>query len=128
MIFQYTWQKVLAGQKTQTRRLARDSDRLWTVQIDDGLSEKVLKRGNRTKWRTGRSYAVQPARGKKSVARIRLLDIRYQHLGYVSEEDARAEGFANLTEFSQAWTTIHGHFEPQQAVWVLEFRLWAERK
>jgi uncharacterized protein YhfF len=126
MIFQYTWQKVLAGRKTQTRRLAGDSDRLWTVDIDAGLSEKALKRGNRTKWQTGRSYSVQPGRGQKAIGRIRLLDIRYQHLGNVTEEEARAEGYANLEGFVQAWTEIHGHYDPERAVWALEFRLLGE--
>lgn len=42
MIFQHTWQKVLSGQKTQTRRLAGDSDRLWTVEQEDKQPEKVL--------------------------------------------------------------------------------------
>jgi len=99
MIFQYTWQKVLSGQKTQTRRLARENDSLWTVELEDKAQEKVLLRGDRRKWRTGRTYAVQPGRGRPAVGRIRLLDIRYQHLGFISEAEARAEGFANLEEF-----------------------------
>ena len=125
MIFQHTWQQVLSGQKTQTRRLARDNDRLWTVEVEDREPEKVLWRGTRVKWRTGRSYAVQPGRGKRAMARIRLLDIRYQLLGHVTEVEARAEGFSCLDEFERTWTTIHGRFNTEQPVWALEFRLLA---
>jgi hypothetical protein len=123
MIFQHTWQKVLSGQKTQTRRLARDTDRLWTVEVEDRQPEKVLWRGDRAKWRTGRDYAVQPGRGKKAIGRIRLLDIRYQHLGHVKEVEARAEGYGSLNEFEEAWTRIHGYYDAEQPVWALEFRL-----
>lgn len=123
MIFQYTWQKVLSGQKSQTRRLAGENDKLWTVEREDKVQEKVLLRGDRHKWRTGRTYAVQPGRNQPAVARIRLLDIRYQLLGHVSEAEARAEGYASLEEFREAWGHIHGDYEPEQPVWVLEFRL-----
>ncbi len=127
MIFRHTWIKILSGQKTQTRRLVRDSDRLWSVEHEGRELEKVLWRGERVKWRTGRSYAVQPDRGKKAVARIRLLDIRYQFLAHVSEEEAQAEGFSSLAEFIEIWVKIHGHYDAEQPVWVLEFRLIPER-
>jgi len=126
MIFQHTWQQVLSGHKTQTRRPAGDTDRLWTVEVEDRQPEKVLWRGDRTKWRTGRTYAVQPGRGKKAIVRIRLLDIRYQLLGHVAEEEARAEGFVNLDEFERTWTKIHGHYDAERPVWALEFRLIEE--
>ena len=127
MIFQHTWQKVLSGQKTQTRRLARDTDKLWTLQIDDRDIEKVLWRGDRPKWRTGRSYAVQPGRGQKAIARIILLDIRYELVGHISEEEARAEGFSGLEEFLEVWQKIHKVYDLEQPVWVLEFRLKEKR-
>lgn len=129
MIFQHSWQKILSGQKTQTRRLAKDSDRLWAVEVEDKESkirpppQKVLWRGSRARWRTGRTYAVQPGRNEQGIARIRLLDIRYQLLGHTSEAEARAEGFSGLEEFQETWYRIHGHYNPEQPVWVLEFRL-----
>lgn len=128
MIFQHTWARVLAGQKTQTRRLVQDADRLWTIEHEGRAPEKVLWRGDKVKWRTGRNYAVQPGRNQKAVARIRLLDIRYQFLGHISEAEARAEGFAGLTEFIGTWKMIHGQFDREQPVWVLEFRLAPGRR
>ena len=123
MIFQYTWQKVLAGAKTQTRRPAKSSEELWTAEYHGRMPEKVLRQGKRAKWRTGQRYAVQPGRGQKGLGWIELLDIRYQHLGNVSEEEAEAEGFSGLAEFIQVWKRIHGRFDPEQPVWTLEFRL-----
>jgi hypothetical protein len=52
MIFQYTLDQVLDGRKTQTRRL--------------------VTAGRPSRWRVGRTYAVQPGRTKKAVARIEV--------------------------------------------------------
>ena len=123
MIFQHTWQQVRSGQKTQTRRLAKETDKLWTMEPEGKAPEKVLLRGGRHRWRTGRTYAVQPGRNQKAIARIRLLDIRYELLGHISETEAQAEGYASLEAFELAWAKIHGRYDPEQPVWVLEFRL-----
>ena len=103
--------------------MAKSSEELWTTDFHGRMPEKVVRQGNKVKWRTGGRYAVQPGRNQKGVGRIELLDIRYQHLGNVTEEEARAEGFSGLAEFSQAWIEIHGRFDSEQPVWVLEFRL-----
>ena len=123
MTFQHSWQKVVSGQKTQTRRLAQDEDKLWNVHLDERDMEEVLWRGDRPKWRTDRSYAVQPGRGKKAIARIILLDIRNGHLGYISGEEARAEGFSSLEEFIAGWKKIDKVYDPEQPAWILEFRV-----
>jgi len=90
MIFQHTWQQVLDGSKTQTRRLVKRHE----IMDDDG---NVCITGNTTdlpriKWQVGRTYAVQPGRGKKAVARYKLLDIRCERLQDITPEDAIAEG------------------------------------
>lgn len=109
MIFQHTWQQVLNGTKTQSRRIVNDSH------VDD--NELIMdahkcynaprlspnkgiqmiftgaERGTlRRKWQVGNTYAVQPGRGKKQVGRIRLLTIRQERLQDISEADAIAEG------------------------------------
>ena len=78
MIFQHTYQLILEGRKTQTRRIAT---------------------GDPPRWAIARTYAVQPGRGKKSVARIRVVEISKERLGDISEADVRAEGFRNKAEF-----------------------------
>lgn len=99
MIFQHTYERVLSGEKTQTRRL-----RPPRVAV-------------------GRSYAVQPGRGKKSVGRIIVTDLWQQRLGDISDDDARAEGYWNREEFFDSWRRIHHAFDPSAQVWVVEFRL-----
>lgn len=99
MIFQHTYELVLSGRKTQTRRVQRP------------------------RMAVGHSYAVQPGRGKKSLGRIFVLDIREERLGDISAGDARAEGYRSREEFFESWRTIHGSVDLDAPVWVIEFRL-----
>lgn len=102
MIFQHTWEQVLAGTKTQTRRIAK---------------------GASPPWRVGRSYAVQPGRGKHAVGRILVTDVRREPLGRLSARDARAEGYASRAEFEETWASMHGAYDPMQLVDVVEFEV-----
>ena len=99
MIFQHTYKLVLAGNKTHTRRLKRPR---MTV---------------------GKSYAVQPGRNKKSVARIVVTEIHQERLGDISLAGARAEGYGSREEFFESWEKIHGSLDPDVDAWVIEFRL-----
>ena len=101
MIFQETWRQVLAGRKTQTRR--------------------VVKAGQPCRWVVGKTYAVQPARTQRAVGRIRITDVRRERLGDITPSDARAEGFDTIDEFVQTWTRLHGRFDPEVIVWVVTF-------
>lgn len=113
MIFRQ-WRQVLDGTKTQTRRLVKIGDcihkgeeQLWYMMRSDPQLGSMVRKGRcqiptvvlrfkykpyRIKWQVGRTYAVQPGRGKKAVGRIRLLEIRQERLQDISEEDALAEG------------------------------------
>jgi hypothetical protein len=48
------------------------------------------------RWVIGKTYAVQPGRGKKQIVRIRILNIRQEHLQDITEADAIAEGCMSL--------------------------------
>ena len=112
MIFQYTWQAVLDGRKTQTRRVVKDGEyrkRGW-----------VYTPAGHLKWRVGKTYAVQPARTRKAIARIEIAGIRRERAYAISDADAIAEGFASRSEFLALWEQMHGG---DCDVWVLEFRL-----
>ena len=50
----------------------------------------------RVQWEIGRTYAVQPGRGKPAVARIRITNIRQERLCDITAADARAEGFSGI--------------------------------
>lgn len=88
MIFQpESIEKILKGSKTQTRRIRKPGERF----IDYLPGGKVVFTESRTKWATGKTYAICPGRGKPGVARIRLLDIREEPLQDITDADAIAE-------------------------------------
>src|SRR3972149_2821588 len=61
-IFQYTWRQVLDGSKTETRRIKSLADDYWSVNND----VLCIVRNRRIKWQVGKTYAVQPGRGKRA--------------------------------------------------------------
>ncbi|MBL8157307.1 MAG: hypothetical protein JNM70_24255, partial [Anaerolineae bacterium] len=74
MIFAHTLDKVICGEKWQTRRLVKPGETF------DADQRRVLKEGKRTLYEIGKSYAVQPNRGKKAVARIVLTGLRKEQV------------------------------------------------
>jgi hypothetical protein len=120
MIFAHTLALVLGGQKSQTRRPMKLGETF------DPAAMRVLRVGKRNAvvYQVGKTYAVQPGRGQKSVARIVLTGLRQEPVAAISLADAQAEGFASPEAYWQAWRTIHGaHADLSKAVWVLEFRV-----
>jgi hypothetical protein len=106
MIFQHSLEQVLSGKKTQTRRR--------------------INPGRRFLYRAGKSYSVKPRRTQAGVARIEVVNIRQEPLGEMTHEDALAEGFASVDEYRQLWIKQYGAFDPEERVWVIEFRLLNE--
>jgi uncharacterized protein YhfF len=114
---------ILAGTKTQTRRLAKSGELLMTRNF---FWDYVNSKG-RIKWMQERTYAVQPGRGKTAVARIRLKHIHRESLKTISIEDAHAEGGYTIEEFTSMWNSFHTQtgtrWEDNPLVWVLAFEL-----
>ena len=122
MIFQHTLNKVLSGEKWQTRRIIQ-----CRIVRDDFTGHIIaIKRNGRTLYTVGKTYAVQPARGKPAVARIRITGMRLEPVTSITIEDAIAEGFESCEEFLNAWVEIHGKSGLNKMVWVLEFELVLE--
>jgi hypothetical protein len=113
MIFQHTLDRVLSGEKTQTRRVVQKGEYI--------LGGIVMTEDGRVKYRTGWDYAIQPGRGQRSVARLLVKSIRWEPVAAISEADVKAEGFASRADFLAAWESIHGSSD--QSVWVIEFNL-----
>ena len=128
MIFAYTHDKVLSGKKTQTRRLVKPGED--GAQLRDGSYWAVWDRNGRWKWEVGRTYAVQPGRGKHAVGRILVTRMRKEWLQDITREDEIAEGFPLPLDFKIAWDRINNRpgarWEDNPRVWVLEFELVTE--
>lgn len=95
--------KVLDGSKTQTRR--RDK-------VDGPF-----------RYKTGRDYAVQERRGGKALGRILVNAVWREYVQDISEEDARAEGFASRNGFLNRWHNMYGGLANHEVVWCIEFKL-----
>jgi hypothetical protein len=115
--------KVLAGEKTQTRREWRESD-AWLIDGDTMQTFCVSEgEGGRERWFVGKSYALQPGRGKRAVGRILLTEIRYcARAADISEADARAEGFESAGQFREVYARINGAGALEESCWALTFR------
>jgi hypothetical protein len=114
-------EKVLRGEKTQTRRIQKDNQ-WWS----DGNCVAVVRetpKRNITVWRIGQTYAACPGRGKVQQGRIKIKNIRTDWLTNITEAEARSEGFANRAEFMEAWDKINGAGNRHVMVWILEFEL-----
>lgn len=148
MIFQHTHTNVLNGTKTQTRRLVKPGEYAITIPADRdvplaGRISAVMDdaKQNGVIYAVGKDYAVQPGRTAKGIARIRITDIRCEDVRNISDEDVKAEGFADHEEFFEVWCTMHdpailpfytamyrrGWLTPQPAykyqAWVITFEL-----
>ena len=110
---------ILAGRKTVTRRPADVYDRRFGPAGDYNLVE----RRGRVIYGKGRSYAVQPGRGKTGVARIQIDRLALGYLHEMKPSDAVAEGFADLNAFRKAWKAMYGVFDHDLLVYVIRFRL-----
>lgn len=100
--------KVMAGEKTATRRLVSDNPRSpWYV---GACSLKI-----------DHTYAVCPGRGKHAIGRVRVTRVFREPLGILGLDEARAEGFSTMFGFRDAWRRINGTYDPTALVWRVEF-------
>ncbi|MBL8162442.1 MAG: hypothetical protein JNJ61_10690 [Anaerolineae bacterium] len=120
-------ERILAGEKTQTRRVVKPNERLIGFMPGTRFANCVAimrdQHPHSIKWQIGRDYSLQPGRGKIGVGtRIRVTDLRLdEDVRQISEADARAEGFRNREEFLETWIAIND--KSANMTWVnLEFR------
>ncbi len=152
MQFAKTYQWVLNGTKSETRRPVKQTE--WAemssynnfgVFVDSPVIRAVhFYSNNGVKWRVGNTYAVQPGRGQKAVARFKLTSIKREPVNAITEAGAVSEGFTGydvishgpsgetwcnpvtpVEEFAMTWDEIHGagSFASGVEVWVLGFEL-----
>jgi hypothetical protein len=94
--------KVLAGQKTMTRR-----------PVKGGKSAP--------RYEVGQRHVIKAAQGERAVARILLTDVRQELLGDITALDAQREGFKRRDQFMDYWRELYGRADEDQLVWVIEF-------
>lgn len=101
-------EKILAGEKTQTRRPMSQNPRSpwWAREC---------------RVRAGTTVALQPGRGQRAVGRLRILEVRRQALRAITEGEAVAEGFAGRAEFFAYWQGMYGDLDLDQYVWAITF-------
>lgn len=105
-------EKVMAGEKTVTRRLV--SDKPTSHYFRGGCSYEPY--GG-----PGGGYSVCPGRGRGAIGRIVVTDVRLEALGYLTDAEARLEGFSDAGKFEAAFTEINGRYDPSVEVWRIEF-------
>lgn len=102
--------KVMAGEKTVTRRLVSDNPRSpWFV---GGCTLQI-----------GRDYAVCPGRGKNAIGRVRITNVYRLGLWPISDAEANKEGFPSAQEFRATFTAINKVWTPDAVVWRIEFEV-----
>ena len=126
-------QQVLDGTKSQTRRPVKEHEEAnrWDSETDV-INEVLIVDPNksypgnlRSKWLLGRTYAVQPGRGKKAVGRIRITKIRRERLQDITGNDVRAEGCGTWEwPFEELWDSLYRkpyRWQDNPECWVLDF-------
>jgi hypothetical protein len=101
---------ILRRKKTVTRRRMKWGG--WC-----GCSEMPCR------YEVGKTYAIQPGRGKKAVGRIRVISVDRQKLGRPTMLEARLEGFLNPHLFVAKWLDLYGKYDVDQIVDRIEFEL-----
>jgi hypothetical protein len=112
MIFQMTLDSVLSGGKTQTSRLWKDS---WATSFVSPNSDAIRaiyschdkQPFKRLRYEVGQVLSVQPARGQKGIAKIRILELAKRDVRNFDASDIAREGFPNKSWFFHTWTQMH---------------------
>lgn len=113
MIFQHTIDSVLSGEKTQTSRIWKDD---YTFSCDEYdrelpnviLSMKAFDAGKIHRlYQVGQVLSVQPARGQKGVAKIRILELAKRDVRSFTFAEIEKEGFEHAQDFIQLWAQMH---------------------
>lgn len=95
-------QLVLDGKKTQTRRPVREPE---------------------CRYKVGKTYAVQPGRGKAALGRIYVESVERAQLGEIGGGDAIREGFPTREDLFEYWRGLYGTLDLAQRVDIITFRL-----
>ena len=114
MIFQHTWQQVLDGTKTQTRRLVKPGEELETYWSDrqNCMITQVSTSPGRVKWRVGNTYTVVPKRGHPAIwIGVDGTPFDSPMAEYLQKADGVDAIRATWGKMVKAWLRDHGYRE-----------------
>ena len=129
---------ILAGKKTQTRRIAKSykppcevGDRLWVRETwlpYPGQTQRVQYAANyEAPMGPWKSPIFMPRRYSRILLEVE--EVRKERLHAINRDDLYAEGIGSLFEparksFKKLWDSIHGKgaWEANPPVWVISFR------
>lgn len=61
-----------------------------------------------------------------SLGRIQIISVYAEVLSYITDADAKLEGYKDKDEFIADWKRIHGRYNPMSVVWVMMFKYLGE--
>jgi hypothetical protein len=105
--------KVMAGEKTVTRRLCSANARSpWWRE--------------RTIYVEGKVFTVNPGRGVNNIGRACVVSSRREdRVDSMNRAEARREGFPSVEQFAVAFAEINGCYPLFKCVWRIEFEVIA---
>jgi len=89
--------------------------------ILEGTKSQTRRKSN--KYEIGKSYSIQPGRGKPGIvgARIKITKKRREKLGDISLSDVHKEGYDSIDDFIKVVRRINGEWNPKQEMYVFDF-------
>lgn len=92
---------ILSGRKTQTRRTGK------------------------CRWRVGSIHQAKTnfKKGSKPFAFLRIVSVRQERLGDITEEDAKKEGYPSVEAYKEVFKEIYGRWDDDMMIWVIDFEV-----
>jgi len=89
-------------------------------------AEAIIKGDKTQTSRKHKDPRLKPGMGVRAqithYADLKITDVYRKKLGDFDEEDARREGGYTLEEFKEVWRKLHGEWNPNEYVYVIQFK------